>query len=123
MSKLAQLIARMEGFGIPGAVPTVRNNPGDLRHSPNSSHDGEGPNDIGIIDDVADGWADLERQLQLDAERGMTLTDLIATYAPPSENNTQNYLNFICQGLSLPPTALVSDALQIPNDPKLTKET
>ena len=27
----AQAIAHAEGFGVPGAIPTVRNNPGDLK--------------------------------------------------------------------------------------------
>jgi hypothetical protein len=33
---LARLIAQEEGYGIPGAVPTRDNNPGDLHHSPHS---------------------------------------------------------------------------------------
>jgi hypothetical protein len=115
MSKLAQLIAKQEGFGVPGAIPTVRNNPGDLRHSNHSSHEGEGSNDIGIIDTVADGWADLERQLQLYASRGLTLQQMIVdNYAPASENNSQQYLDLICAGLgNVSPDMPVSEALQI----------
>lgn len=113
MSKLAQLIAKEEGYGIPGAVPTRDNNPGDLRHSPHSSHEGEGPDDIGIIDSDADGWADLERQLQLYAERGLSLRDAIYEFAPPSENDSERYLNFICSGLGCQPDITVREALQI----------
>jgi len=112
-TKLAQAIAKMEGFGIPGAVPTRDNNPGDLRHSPHSSHDGEGPNDIGIIDTAADGWADLELQLQRDAARGYTMADLIETYAPPTENDTQNYLNYVCNSLGITPQTTVAAALAL----------
>lgn len=43
MSKLAQLIAKQEGFGIPGAVPTRDNNPGDLEHAPGEVHTGSSP--------------------------------------------------------------------------------
>jgi len=111
----ARLIAEREGFNVPGSIPNRRNNPGDLRHSPHSSHEGEGPDDIGVIDTVADGWADLERQLQLYAARGLTIAGAIDEYAPPSDSNdTAEYLDFICRGLGLPPTALVSDALTIP---------
>ncbi len=113
MSKLARLIAHNEGFGVAGSVPTRDHNPGDLRHSPHSSHSGEGPNDIGIIDTEADGWADLERQLGLYAERGLTLRELAYTYAPPGDGNpTEAYLNALCRGLGLPDTTLVSDALK-----------
>lgn len=114
MSKLAKLIAQEEGFGIANAVPTRDNNPGDLRHSPHSSHDGEGSNDIGIIDTPDDGWTDLERQLQLYADRGITLREAIYAFAPPTENNSEQYLNFICNGLGLTPDATVAEALKIP---------
>jgi hypothetical protein len=65
MTLLARLIAREEGFGIAGDVPTCDNKPGDLRHAPGASHEAKGANDIGIIPTVAEVWADLERQLQL----------------------------------------------------------
>ena len=110
-SKLAELIAKREGFGIPGAVPTRRNNPGDLRHSPHSSHEGIGPNDIGIIDTVEHGWEDLERQIRLYAQRGYTLRKMIEAWAPPSENETEAYIKFVCDGLGKSPDTLVKDAL------------
>ena len=113
MTRLAQLIAKQEGFGVPGAIPTTHNNPGDLRHSPHSSHAGEDPNAIGEIDTVADGWADLERQLQLYAQRGMTLEQMVAEYAPPEDGNaTSVYLHNVCAGLGLPPSTPVAIALR-----------
>lgn len=111
MSKLARLIAQEEGYGIPGSVPTRDDNPGDLRHSPHSMHTGD-PNSIGVIDTDADGWADLERQLVLFAQRGLTLRDAIYEFAPPEENNSARYLKFVCDGLGLPDTATVAEALQ-----------
>jgi hypothetical protein len=113
-SKLAELISKEEGFGIAGTLPTRNNNPGDLRHSIHSSHKPGDPNGIGIIDSVADGWADLERQLQLYANRGMTLAEAIAEYAPPNENNSAQYLAFVCNGLGCDASTLVADALKIP---------
>ena len=116
MTKLAYLISRQEGFGITGAAPTVRHNPGDLRHSPHSQHPG-GPahaNDIGTIDTDAHGWSDLERQLQIYAEEGMTLSQMVALYAPPTDhNNTSAYLNFVCTGMGMGPGTTVSEALKI----------
>ena len=114
MSKLARLIAQEEGYGIPGTIPTLDDNPGDLRHSPHSFHTSAAPDAIGKIDTPTDGWADLERQLQLYAQRGLTLQQAIYEFAPPNENNSQSYLDFICQGLGVPSTMSVALALEIP---------
>jgi hypothetical protein len=97
MTKLAQLIAKEEGFFKSGTLPARNHNPGDLRHSPHSQHAGE-PNAIGAIADDADGWADLERQLQIDASRGLTLAQAIYSWAPPNENNTAKYLADVVAG-------------------------
>lgn len=113
MTKLAQLIARQEGFGVPGAIPTTHNNPGDLKHSPHSTHPGD-PDSIGMIDTVEHGWDDLERQLRLYADRGYTLRQCIEAWAPASDgNNPGEYLEFVCEGLALPPETPVSVALEI----------
>lgn len=110
-TKLAQLIARREGFGIPGTKPTRDHNPGDLEHAPHvNAWDGQ----IGIEPDDDDGWNDLERQLGLYAERGMTLERMVPIYAPPNENATSEYLQFLCEGLGGTPATLISDALKIP---------
>jgi hypothetical protein len=113
MSKLAYLIATEEGYGIPGSLPTRNNNPGDLRHSPHSFHTAGDPNAIGKIVNPADGWADLNRQLQLFADRGMTLEQAIYQFAPPSENNSAAYLAYVCKGLGCVWTLPVKDALLI----------
>lgn len=98
---LAVLIAKEEGYGVPGKIPTRRNNPGDLRHSPHSEHPG-GPDhkeDIGTIDTPQHGWDDLERQLVLYQDRGMTLKEAIYTFAPIKDgNNPALYLDHIIQG-------------------------
>jgi hypothetical protein len=98
MTKLAQLIATEEGFFKAGTLPRRDNNPGDLRHSPHSEHPTD-PNAIGVIDSPADGWDDLERQLQLDAGRSLTLQQAIYEWAPPSDgNDTAAYLAFVVNG-------------------------
>lgn len=118
-TRLAQLIAKEEGFGIPGAIPTVRRNPGDLLHCPHCSHEGIGPNDVGIIDTIEHGWADLERQLTMYAMRGMTIHSMIwDDYAPPPENDSGAYVAALCAGLKLPPDTLVSNALKVPAIPE-----
>ena len=131
MLKLAQLMSKQEGFGVPRAIPTVRNNPLDLRHSPHSSHDGIAPDAIGIIDTVEHGWEDGERQIRLTAERhpSITLHDFIAGqrdasgkvipggypgWAPHEDgNDPPAYVARLCLGLRCSPTTLLADLLEI----------
>lgn len=113
MSKLAQVMATEEGYFVTGSLPQRRNNPLDLRHSPHASHDGEGPNDIGNIDTPEDGWLDADEQLQKYAARGLTVAQMVAILAPPSENNTAQYIDYVCKTLPCAPEMLVRDALQI----------
>jgi hypothetical protein len=122
MSKLAQAIAKEEGIDVPGSVPNRDNNPGDLRHSPHSFHTPSDPNGIGQIPTRAQGWEDLERQLTLFAQRGLTLQQAIYEFAPPNENNSAGYLAFVCNELGVPSSTLVSQALTIPNTPDLPQE-
>jgi hypothetical protein len=115
-SKLAALIAQQEGFGIAGALPTRNMNPGDLRHAPLEEHPANAPDSIGSFADVQEGWDALQRQLQLYADRGLTLQQAIYEFAPPSENASASYLQFVCNGLGCSPDTLVSQALGVPND-------
>jgi len=112
MTLLARLIAHYEGYDIHGSLPNRNHNPGDLRHSPHSQH-GSDPNGIGQIDTPEEGWADLERQLELYAQRNMTVRAAIYAFAPPSENDTEKYLNYVCKELGLPDDAPVSEALKV----------
>jgi len=129
-TRLAQLIDEEEGFGRAGVIPTVRHNPGDLRHSPHSTHPG-GPahaDDIGTIDNDDDGFADLERQLEIDAGMGakygfnpappcMTLAQAIYTWAPAEDgNNPGKYLSDVLEGFHGAVTAdtPLDQVLQIP---------
>lgn len=124
VSYLAKLIAKEEGFGVVGALPTRNHNPGDLRHSPHSVHESRSPNAVGQIDTDEHGWEDLERQLRIYAgpqakrrvapDRSLTLREMIVDYyAPEGENDSENYLAFVCEKLHLPDSALVSDALKV----------
>lgn len=97
MTLFVKLCATEEGYWKSGSVPNRDNNPMDLRHSPHSQHPNN-PNDIGVIDTAADGFADAERQSRIWAARGFTLKQAIYTLAPPTENNTEQYLTFVLEG-------------------------
>lgn len=118
MTLLAKLIAKEEGFFRAGTLPARNHNPGDLRHSPHSHHSGD-PNAIGQIDDDAEGWADLERQLQIDAARGWTIAQAIFVWAPAADGNVPSqYLNDVLEGFAaaghpIHPTTLLHDALEV----------
>jgi len=116
ISRIAELIAREEGYDIPGALPTRDNNPGDLRHSPHSFHSVDAPDAIGQIDTPADGWGDLMLQLERYAARlpPVTLAQALYEWAPPSENNTASYLSYVVKGLGCSSDTLLTDALKIP---------
>jgi hypothetical protein len=64
IQQLAQAIARAEGFGVPGAIPTVAHNPGDLV-IPGWEGDTLGSAGISVLPDDNTGWARLYHQLQL----------------------------------------------------------
>lgn len=115
MSKLARLIAQYEGFGVPAALPTRNDNPGDLRHAPGEMHAPDDPNGVGSFESIEAGWAALERQLQLYADRHMSLRAAIYAYAPPADgNDAERYLDVVCAGLNCSPDTLVSEALKQP---------
>lgn len=111
VTRIAQLIGREEGFGIPNAKPTRDHNPGDLEHAPGiSSWDGA----IGIEPSDDQGWADLERQLRLYAERGMTIGQALTVYAPPNENDSARYITDVCSTLGVSPDTPMMEVLAIP---------
>jgi hypothetical protein len=112
MTKLAEAIAHEEGFYVPGSLPARDHNPGDLRHSPHSFHTGD-PNSVGAIYSDTDGWADLERQLEIFAQRGLTVEQMVYEYAPPTENDSAAYLDYVCQYVGCAPGMQVSEALTL----------
>jgi hypothetical protein len=112
--RIAELIAKEEGYGVPGALPTRDDNPGDLRHSPHSFHAADAPDSIGVISTAEEGWEDLVRQLDRYAERGLTVSQAIYEWAPPIENNTAQYLAYVVGGLGCTSDTLLSEALKTP---------
>jgi len=89
---LASAIATAEGFFHPGTVPARLNNPGDLRAAPWLAHpvrtDG-----FWAAPTRAVGLAGLYHQIALDIARGVSLRQLVYSWAPPTDgNNTEVYL-------------------------------
>lgn len=92
LGKLCSSISTAEGFFTTGpSLPKRNNNPGDLRSAPWLAH---APISEGFVhfSTPAQGIAGLYHQVALDIARGASLKQLIYKWAPPSENNTSNYL-------------------------------
>lgn len=90
---LCSAIATQEGYYSPD--PTVRprrdHNPGDLIDAPwltHPKHDGG----FWQAETDAKGIAGLFHQVALDIARGMSLRQLIYSWAPPKQNNSAAYL-------------------------------
>ncbi len=92
--KLASAIATAEGFfgGDPNARPRRDHNPGDLRAAPWLTHPGRDGGFWKAASD-AEGIAGTTHQIALDIARGMTLRQLVYSWAPPTDgNNSAQYL-------------------------------
>ena len=107
---LATLIAHMEGWGSSGVPATLNNNPGNLRYAGQREATGQAYG-FAVFPTPEAGWRALERQLQLDAAAGDTLEKFIYEYAPPKENKTSNYLQFLVSNLGVSPTTPLTDIL------------
>jgi len=90
LEELLSVIATEEGFWRDGTpdIPQTHNNPGDLRnYTP--------PYKIADFPTIADGIAWGITQLALDVRRGQSLRQLVYNWAPPSENNSEAYFQFV----------------------------
>ena len=122
MTTLIEAIARIEGFYIAGSRSQRNNNPGDLNFelymaesygatletvpsghtfTPRFAHF---PN-AGI------GWAALHDLLSGPHYADLTIEAAINKYAPPVENQTQNYVQFVCRAVGCQPTDIVKEVL------------
>jgi hypothetical protein len=80
--------------------PQRNNNPGNLRYAKQREASGSDGDGFAIFPTPEAGWRALHKQLELYAKRGLNLFNVIYKYAPPSENVTFEYLNFIIEELS-----------------------
>lgn len=109
LDDLKNAMAQFEGFNVPGSRAQRNNNPGNLRAG--AGQIGTDAAGYAIFPDLATGWAAFERQIRLDAGRGLTLAQFIGKYAPPSENDTQGYLGFVTSRLGVSPGTSLSELI------------
>lgn len=75
----------------PNSLAQKNNNPGNLRFMGQSGAT-QGQGGFAKFDNVQAGFDALQRQINLDAGRGLSLDQFINKFAPPSENKTSTYL-------------------------------
>ncbi len=93
---LANSIATFEGYFTPGTIANRNNNPGNLRYAPTQIGQENTVNGkFATFATQDDGWLALQSYIQTQANSGGTLRDFIYKYAPPNENDTSGYLNYV----------------------------
>ena len=115
---LACAIATREGFFVPGSVPSIRNNPGDIRFAgqvgavtPSAGSISAFGAPIATFHSVALGTNALHRQLRAQVASGQTVREIISQWAPPDENDTAGYLADVLHWTGLPADTPVLDLL------------
>lgn len=127
LDQLAQAIQKVEGYYPPGtvvggtsfpngSVAYRNNNPGNLNYVGQAGATGADANGYAIFPDYATGYNALVNQIQLDANKGMTLQQLIYSWAPPTgdprgTNNTTAYLQSVSDATGLAPGDSVQAAI------------
>lgn len=91
-SALADAIQRQEGYA-PGTRAYRNNNPGNLIYVGQASASGKDDAGFAVFPSYAAGYGELERQIGLDAGRGLTLEQFIYKYCPPSQCDTETYIS------------------------------
>lgn len=105
--RIAKAIARAEGYGVSGAIPTLRNNPGNLR---DTSLPGQ---PIATYQTVTDGWNALYRQVTRMLAgsslypKGWTLIQVAARYT--GETRYMDWANNVARFLGVSPSIVFSD--------------
>lgn len=99
--KLAEAIAKYEGHGIAGAIPTTHNNPGSLRARKGGFQK---------FKTVEEGYKALEKTIRHYSP--YSLTKMMHYYAPKSDNNnTEAYIRFIVRSTGIDPNTPLKDIL------------
>lgn len=81
--------------------PQRNNNPVNLRYRAQKESTGADSSGFAIFLTPESGWRAAHRQIKLDQKRDLTLREFIFKFAPPNENNTNDYLKFVAKELHI----------------------
>lgn len=85
----------------------VNNNPANLRFAGQAGAT-QGQGGFARFATPEAGYQALQNQIKLDASRGLTLAQFINKFAPPTENDTQTYINQVRQMTGATSSTLIS---------------
>lgn len=114
VSAIASAIQTQEGY-YPGSLAYTNNNPGNLRYVGQTGA-GQGTGAFASFPTYQAGLAALQAQITLDATRGTdasgnpttTISQLISSWAPSTENNTSAYIASVASQTGYDPNAPLS---------------
>lgn len=109
LTSIATAISNMEGANVAGSLAQRNNNPGNLKYAGQVGAIGQDSNGFAIFATQSDGQAALVNQLNLYAGRGLTLSQALNIYAPPSENDTSNYIGYVSSQTGIDPNASLAN--------------
>jgi len=117
-TSLSNAIAQAEGYGVSGALPTLANNPGDLKLGDQGLGTLQG---ITIFPNAQAGQVALQNQVNsmLDGssqyyDPSMTLSDIGQTYANGDSNWAQNVANILGTDVNTPLGQIASSSTSSP---------
>lgn len=104
--ELSEAMAIMEGYYNPRNLAYRNRNPLNLRYS---KYQSDNQNGFAIFETHKKGWVagiwDLSQKCRGITSTGLTsqstIAELISVWAPPSENNTENYIKFVVEKLKI----------------------
>lgn len=120
---LLKAIATEEGFYLAGSCAQRNNNPGNLDYGPFAVAHGatrmeeippgieEAPR-FAYFPDEATGFSALQSLLEGPEYDGLSVEAALRKYAPASENDTQLYVQHVCEWTGCRPTDPISDVLE-----------
>lgn len=123
MPTFMEAIAREEGWLNPTSRPRRNNNPGDIEWGKFAQAHGADHVEIPIgneparfahFPDPTTGFQAMKALLQAPSYAGLTVAQAISRWAPSSENNTQQYINNVCNWAGCHPADIIDGLLQIP---------
>ena len=119
VDRLAQAIAKAEGFYMHGSIPNRCNNPGDLKVVKDYRYPGE----IGVCKGghakfrtQADGWKALEHQLNkiMDGTSRYTVNMSLQEIGKKYAQNYRVWAKNVAHNLGVEPTAYLWEILDVP---------
>ena len=115
MVTFCEAIARQEGWLVPSSRCRRNHNPGNIEYGGWAVAHGAIASDgrFAIFPDDATGFAAMSALLMTDYV-GLSVQDAVAKWAPPTENDTAEYVCNVCTWTQLTPETSLTSSLLLP---------